>query len=147
CAELVKDLEAFGLANDKLSFLEPEPEAAAKVAGAAPSGASKPGQTKAAVSATKASGVGPGAKGPPTAKPPSREIDQWDLSYRNRKGKLVKKRLSTAQVRELIKDDNFDLKAQAKRADQKNYRALATFTEFEAVLRGKIAKEEADRKS
>jgi hypothetical protein len=74
--------------------------------------------------------------------------DQWDLSYRNRKGKLVKKKkLTTAQVRELLKDEDFDLKAQGKRGDQAGYRALAACVEFEAVMRGRIAKERADRKT
>jgi serine/threonine protein kinase len=149
CAEVVKDLEAFGLASTTLSFLEPEADPAAKPTAAAAPGKNL-GQTKPAVSATKVSGIRPGAapsQGASAAKGPGARSDLWDLSYRNSKGKLIKKRMSTDQVRELIKDDDFDLKAQAKRIDHVSFRALATYAEFEGVLRGKIAKERADRKT
>lgn len=144
CAELIKDLEGLDLANLTLSFLETEGEANTKAAAAA----GNLGQTKPAVSSTKFTGTrpdtGPGGKGAPQAKPGS---DLWDLSYRNSKGKLIKKRMSIAQVRELIKDENFDLKAQAKRVDGGSFRALATYQEFEGSLRGKIAKDRADRRT
>jgi len=150
CAELVKDLEAFGLSSPTLSFLEPEEEAPAKAANSAAPGAKNLGQTKPAVSSTKVSGTRPGAAPPPkggAAARPNPQSDFWDLSYRNTRGKLVKKRMTTAQVREMLKDEDFDLKAQAKRGDQTSYRALATFVEFEGTLRGRIAKERADRKT
>jgi eukaryotic-like serine/threonine-protein kinase len=137
CAELIKDLGGLGLASDTLTLLEPEEAAPAQPTAVAPA-KSVPAK-KAAVRPTV----------PPKTAMPGDDIDPniWYLSYRTRDGKLVRRRMTTAQVRDLIKDEDFDLKAQASRSPDDEFRALATYPEFEAALRGRIVKLKADRKA
>jgi len=143
CAEVVKDLEGLGLARATLSFLE-EPaaeqpaaaEAQAKRA-AKPGAAGKPGARPA----------GPGKKTAAAAPAEVAEPDIWYLTYESRQGKLETRRLTTAQVRELVRDPHFDLNAQASRTQHGEFRSLATYREFEPALTGRLVKAKADRRT
>jgi serine/threonine-protein kinase len=136
CAELIKDLGGLGLASATLTLLEAEEEPAAKPAAAPVKGG--PARKPAIPPTVPARTAAPGDDINPNI---------WYLSYRTREGKMVRKRMTTDQVRELIKDENFDLKAQASRSPDDPFRALATFPEFEAALRGRLVKLKADRKT
>jgi hypothetical protein len=139
CAELIKDLDGLGLANPALSFLK-EKEA--------------PGPDKGSHSPyAPTAPMMPGARsGRPAARSLSSDTevsgrDYWYLSYTQRDGKLVTRKLTTDQVSQLIKEDkHFDLEAQASRTRDGAYRSLATFKEFAPALSGRLAKARADRK-
>jgi serine/threonine-protein kinase len=140
CAELTKDLEGLGLANSALSFLETKPAApAAATPTSAPKATPKPA-TPAAATASK----------PLTSKAQAEAAtgkNIFYLSYRTSEGKVVRRKLTTDQIRELIRDPDFDLTAQASREPKEGYRSLATFPEFESALRGRLEKARADRKT
>jgi hypothetical protein len=58
---------------------------------------------------------------------------------------LVQRKLTTAQVLELIRDEGFDLEAQASRRRHDGYRSLATYREFEAILLPRVTRAGADQ--
>jgi len=150
CAELIKDLEGLGLANTTLSFLEEGRPPAGKGECATEYPTGLPGQTRMATSIAKKpadKSVAGAAKGKGDTRWAASDRDTWHLSYRNSQGRIVQKTMNTVQVKELIRDDGFDLKAQAKQGDDGGFRALATYPEFESVLRGRIAKVRADTKT
>ncbi len=64
-----------------------------------------------------------------------------------KKGNLVTNKMTTAQVQELIKDRDFDPRAQASHRLKGGYRSIATYPEFEQALRGRLVKAKADRKA
>jgi serine/threonine-protein kinase len=145
CADLIKDLEGLGLANPALSFIDGAVAAPTAPVAATPS---KPAIKQPATTA------GPAAKKPApgatSAAPAAKGGDSkntWFLSYHTGEGKLVRKKLTTDQIRELIRDPDFDLKAQASHDPKEGYRALATYQEFEHALRGRLEKARADRKT
>ena len=147
CAELIKDLEGLGLTNKSLSFLEEKMAPAV----AAPASA---GQSKLATRPLAPPSAGPAAKKPAASGPRPASTaakidakDTWYLSYNTSDGKLVRRKMTTDQIQDLIRDPDFDLKAQASRDPKEGYRSLATYQEFEHVLRGRLEKARADRKT
>jgi serine/threonine-protein kinase len=150
CAELLQDLRGLGLAAAELSFLAPGGGAPRKAAAPAPAKplaptvalGDRPGGAKAAVPPQPPAG----AKAAP-ARAAEPEPGQWFVSYRNRAGKEIKRRLTELQVIELIKDEHFDLQAQASRTVKGPYRLLASYPEFERAFRGRITKAQAERRT
>jgi hypothetical protein len=55
--------------------------------------------------------------------------------------------LTTAQVQELIRDRDFDPRAQASHHLKTGFRSIATYPEFESVLRGRLVQAKAERKA
>jgi serine/threonine-protein kinase len=139
CAEIIQDLEGLGLASKKLGFLESAVESASGSTSPTASGTSS--ATKKPLGKTVAAGK---------AKLSSSSDDGtnwWFVSYRGRDGKPVRRRMTGEQLREMVKDDDFDLKAQISRTLEGGYRAIATFPEFETALRGRMTKMRADKKA
>jgi serine/threonine-protein kinase len=125
CAELIKDLESVGPANETLDFLRPSAQAAA----AEPS--------------TSASAHTPYPEEPTTS-----ANDVWYLLYRRADGKGMTKKLTTSQVLQLAEHVNFDpADAKVSRQPTTGFRALATFKEFERVVLGKASKSSADKQT
>jgi serine/threonine-protein kinase len=155
CGELLKDLEGLGLAYAYLSFLQPEgsgpPPRAVQVgptkpvphSRTVPLTAPKPLTAPRPLAAPRP----PEAPTPPRKAPDEPELGWWYLRFRNAEGKPIKRKLSTQQVLELIKDDHFDPRTEAARTQDGMYRLLATYHEFESPLRGKIAKNKAERRT
>jgi eukaryotic-like serine/threonine-protein kinase len=143
CADLIKDLEGLGLANASLSFIEGA--VAAPVAPVVPTPARPATKQPAAAAGSVAKKTGTPATTPPSAAKVDKNV--WYLSYHNSEGKLVRKKMTTDQVRDMIRDPDFDLKAQASHDPKEGYRALATYSEFEHALRGRLEKARADRKT
>jgi serine/threonine-protein kinase len=127
CTELIKDLESLGLAHDRLSFLAPKPAAVARPA-ATTSGAKTP------LSAST---------------PPPKPVnpDQWYLRYRTPDGRLLRRKMTTAQVRALIEIPDFDREAMASHQKDSGFRALATFREFESITLGRVSKTGVDQQT
>jgi serine/threonine-protein kinase len=127
CAELRNDLEALGLAHAQLSCLA---SAACTIPPATgPTRAKKPAR--------------PSGKAP--APPEGEETDEsfpdwWYVIYKTSKGKLVKRRLTTGQVSELVKQPGFDLEAQGSHSQKGPFRSLATYREFQLAFRARLAK-------
>jgi serine/threonine-protein kinase len=127
CAELIRDLEGLGLAGGALSF----------VGGGQPARAAAPPRPAgAAVTSSR-----------PTPMPATAPPDVWYVRYRKPGGQAVQRRLTTAQVLELIQGEHFDPATRASRTANDGYRALATYREFEPVVLGRAAKSGADRQT
>lgn len=157
CAELARDLEAFGLANPVLSFipeassgsqpdLRPSAFPATRLApGSAPRSAPKP------VVTPQKTPIKPATREP--AKPLEKtrvaapEPDIWYLSFHNKDGKAVKRRMTTAQVLQYIRSVDFDPRAEASKTLDGIYRLLASYQEFEPALRGKITQKKAETRA
>jgi serine/threonine-protein kinase len=144
CTEMIKDLEGLGLANATLSFAEVKQPTSSAVAPTTPAKtAAKPPVTPGTV--VKKPAAQTAAPTPTAAKSDAKNT--WYLSYHTASGKLVRKKMTTDQIRELIRDPDFDLKAQASHDPKEGYRSLATYAEFEHSLKGRLEKARADRKT
>src|SRR5262249_2794840 len=73
--------------------------------------------------------------------------DVWYLRCRSREGESVVRKVSTAEIRELLNDKSFDPTAQASRTPGKGFRALATYKEFESAALRRVAKDAVDEKT
>ena len=124
CAEVIKDLEALGLAAKDLGFLRSNRKRSRG------SQASRP------------TALGPGDT--PVEFPVA---DVWHVRYQDPEGKKVTCKLSTRQVLGLINDENFDFMTKARRSAQDGYRSLASFREFEAAFLTRVAKTTADQRT
>jgi serine/threonine protein kinase len=140
CAELLKDLEGLGLANATLSFLE----------------AAVPVQGSAARSAKPHAGLpGPHFPAEAHAATPEPRLSPWEadagntwfVSSRSHDGRLMRHRMTTDQLRDLIHDDRFDLHTEISHTLEGGYRPIGTYAEFEGVLRARVIKVQANRKT
>jgi serine/threonine-protein kinase len=118
CTELLKDLEAVGLATRTLSFLATVPDATA----AAP-------------------------VEPTPLEPPAPPADLWYIRHKGSDGHVVERQLSTAEVLRRIEERKLGPTTRASRSADDGFRALATYREFEKVLLGKAAKRGADEQA
>jgi serine/threonine-protein kinase len=133
CAELIKDLEGLALANPTLSFLKTAaPAGSMKVMGAAtPTQATAP-------------------KTAPAQKPaPQEEVVEgiWYVKMKTGGPKITLRKLSTAQVHDMIKSKILDNSFDASKSVKGTFRALATYPEFEPLLRGAIMQKRVERKA
>ncbi len=134
CADFIKDLEALGLAGETLSFIPGAVPASQAMVMSAPTRVAAAAPTRA------------GAK-PPPPKPSVRAgADTWYLRTVTDKGKYLKRKLTTLQIAELIKDKSFDLQDATASRDLKGpYRNLAHYKEFESALAGRLVQAKAER--
>jgi serine/threonine-protein kinase len=143
CADVIRDLTALGLANPVLSFLpQAQPVSVSKLK-------TMP-ETKAASPSSRPSAAATATRPPSApARPPAPEpaADSWFLSYHTPAGKPIKRKLTTAQIRELIKSKDFDLDAKVSRSLKGPYKNLGSFKEFEQVLTGRMVKAKAEKKT
>jgi serine/threonine-protein kinase len=150
CADLIKDLESLGLAHTALSFIEAGPAGGVGTVatGAAPSSSASATQpTVVAPPKTQGKGPPPSTVVSPLARTTVSPTDFWFLATKTASGKTLKRKLTTAQILELIKDKSFDLSAQASRTLKGDYRDLASFREFEPSLRARLLRAKTDRKT
>jgi serine/threonine-protein kinase len=142
CAEVLKELEALGLQNERLSFLEVEGEE--EPAAEEPA---RPAARPAAKSVAKAAArpaPGPEAEAPPAEEEPVSEF--YYALFKNPQGKQVTKKLTKPEVLGAIKSGSFTAETQLSRTLKGGYRALAAYSEFEPLLRARMTREKADRK-
>jgi serine/threonine protein kinase len=144
CSDVVAELEALGLANERLSFFGPAGGAvAAKSAPTKlPASASKtvqpmsPAVTAVAkVSATTA----------PAFQDPKPDPNLWYWKLNDPAGRTMTKKVTTDEITTLIKSGSIDAKAQISKTQQGGYRAVGACGEFEVYFRGKIAQKRAGR--
>jgi hypothetical protein len=130
CADLIRDLENLGLTNLVLSFI------------ATPDGAASPGRRSSGLirSQLLSSSVSTPTPATPQTEP---EPEWWYVKALNFDGM---RKMTRKQVLDLIQDLNFDWKAEASRSREGEFRGLATYREFEAAVRARVAKVHADRK-
>jgi serine/threonine-protein kinase len=140
CAELIRDLEALHLASETLSFIPGAVVPPVRAMGQPTKPvASKPTQ----VAAKSPAGTAPAAAGQAVAK----AGDVWYLRSVTEKGKVVKRKLTTAQIINLIKEKDFDIDCEASRTLKGPYRNLNYYREFQHALTGRLAQAKADKKT
>lgn len=143
CAEVMRDLDSLGLANDYLSVLFPEgPPASA-------AGAS----TRSGYGGSRTSGPLAPSTPPPPVKTAPREADPhaadvWFLAAGTMAdGRKKVRKLTHTQLKELIKSKQIDSTAEASKAAGTGYRALATYKEFEQLFRSQVAQKKLEKKT
>ncbi len=135
CTELIKDLEGLDLASPSIGFLGKSVSASA---------------TRSSISTPSRKAL---SQTVPTTTPsaaPGTQVEDpniWYVTYMTKKGNLVTNKMSTAQVQELIRDKDFDRRAQASHHLKTGFRSIATYPEFEPALRGRLVQAKADRKA
>jgi len=143
CADFARDLESLNLAGETLSFIEgARPRSAA---GPASKPAAKPGQATKPGAPTKGAATGaPAAAG---AKPGAGPTSVWFLRTVSEKGTWVKRKYSTAQIVEMIKEKDFDIEATVSRELKGPYLRLNQVKEFEKALTARASKAKADKRA
>jgi serine/threonine-protein kinase len=136
CADLIADLEGLGLANPALSFLR-----------ASTTGSGVKVMGPAAVTKSPAAQPVPTMKPKPKAKEEEAVEGIWYIKMRSEGSKTILRKMSTNQVIEAIKNEKLDNTYDASKLPKSGFRALATYPEFEPLLRGRIQQQRADRKA
>lgn len=143
CAEVMRDLDGLGLANDYLSVLFPD---------------GPPAPSTGAVTKTSFSGPKSGGTPTPTGtqkanSAPPKEIDPgsadiWYLAAGTTPdGKKKVRKLTQSQMKELIRSKQIDSMSEASKQPGTGYRALATYREFEQLFRSQIAQKKLEKKT
>jgi hypothetical protein len=145
-AELVADLEALGMASERLSFLGAAPAAKKKPAAApapAPSAARKTDRPAAVVSSPAA----PRAPAAPASRPEPEEAGVWYVTLPLPGGRTVNKKATHEEVVTLIKNGNLTVDTPMSRSLNGKYRPLNSYPELNQVVKGLLVKAQADRKT
>lgn len=143
CAEVMNDLDGLGLANDYFTVLFPD----------GPPAASSGAVTRTTFSSSRATPTvtpsGPQAgKAPSPREPDPAAGELWYMAAGTTSdGKKKVRKLTQAQMKELIKSKQLDSTTEASRHPGSGYRALATFKEFEQLFRSQIAQKKLEKKT
>lgn len=149
CAEVIKQLESLELANETLSFVETEetviPPSSAKRA-------KKPAATEAPEPAQETEVQAPSPNKKPAQKTgtPNKGADrtniqeedesQKDIWYWNLvtpEGRKITKKVTTEQLRALIKAGHLDADAEVSRSMKTGFRAAASYAEFQPYFKSR----------
>ena len=139
CAEVILDLESLGLANERLSFIEPPPGPQSKSAPPTPP-PKKINVVRAALSAPRSAGRGAASPTPPAD-------EYWFASFTAADGKAVTRKLTFQQLQALVKNNSLNAETQVSRTLKGGYRALGTYPEFQGFVQANRTKEKAERKA
>lgn len=128
CRELIEDIQRLGIASATLQFIrdtvEPDPDTLDN---------DSYEKTREIQVALHGSSEPPPA---PAKQPPVRPLDHWwYIRHRKRNGEVATELLTTAQIRGLLEDPNFDLDAQVCDEPDGEFRPLISFREFQDVFR------------
>jgi serine/threonine protein kinase len=149
CQEVIDQLTPLGLANEELSFLATATEKEATVPNkpAATPVPTKVPQKPAAKAATKT--AAPGNK-PISAKTniedeePERDVWYWNMV--TSEGKLITKKLSTEQIKALIKAGRIPPDGEISKTMKGGFRPAGTFMEFQGAFKALEAATKANTK-
>lgn len=117
CAEVIKDLEALGLASTTPGFLS--------------GNSTKPTAT---------------VKAPKPAGSSAAESDEWYVRF-TREGEISARALTTKQLKKMLEEGTIGPTAKVSRQPTDGFRALATYKEFQATAMVKQTKRAADKES
>ncbi len=138
CAEIAAELEATGLANERLSGFTGGTAAKAMIPKSAP-----PTTRMEAAATTKA-----GEKMTPAEKktpvPPG---DHWFVKAGKKGEKTVVQKLTKDQIVARLKEEKLSPSVEVSRDFRTGYRALASYPEFEFFARSRLQKAKADRRA
>lgn len=143
CAEIIRDLAGLGLAGEYLSVLFPEGPPATTSGVITRSSFAGPSS-----GGTKTPGTSSSAKAPVSKENDPGAGDIWYLAAgTTADGKKKVRKLTQAQMKELIRTKQIDSTSEASKQPGSGYRALATFKEFELLFRSIIAQKKMEKKT
>jgi serine/threonine-protein kinase len=155
CQEIIDQIEALGLASETLSFVEaeeqeaamtetkvPTKQAATKVPQKAAAATKPPSKASAKTSAPMNKAVG--AATSVESEEPERDVWYWNMV--TPEGKIVNKKLSTEQVKALIKAGRIEPAADLSKTMKTGYRPAGTFMEFQGTFKAREATTKANAK-
>jgi serine/threonine-protein kinase len=152
CAEVIEALEPLGLANEQLSFVEAKtpvsqsPTAVVKKP-AKPQGTQMPAQGIAKTKApTPAKKTNPPAGKTNVVEDEENDPDIWFMNIKSPAGKVITKKVTTDQLRTLIKAGHIDADTQLSRTQKAGFRAAGTFPEFQGLFKAREASDKAKAK-
>ncbi len=143
--ELIRDLQSLGRANTVLTFI-----ASSGVAAAAPSATVLAGSSVGgAASMPRPASSAPASKSPvASAAAAQNQLDAtWQVIQTQANGPPKKAKFTTQQLRQLLKAGTLDGKAKACPANSTDYRPLASYPEFEQILKAKVVQASAAKKT
>lgn len=159
CQEIIEQLAPLGLASESLSFLNAgEEEAPAGKPAAqteAPRGPAKPTQAPQKPAAVTKTPHKPSAKTTAPSKPaaektsvedeePERDVWYWNMV--TSEGKIITKKLSTEQVKALIKAGKIAPDGEISKTMKEGFRPAASFMEFQGAFKALEAATKANTK-
>lgn len=142
CDELIAALEALGLANSALSFIEgAESTLVASQA--------SPASTKQQAKPSQPSGVPLSSADDAERASLSKSgiEEKWFIKHTNVKGKLTISRMTSEQILQGLRGELIDLKAQAKGSMNAQFMPLASFPEFESIMKKRLVKAQTEGRS
>ena len=144
--ELIRDLQSIGRANTVLSFIASSGVAVAPPSATVLAGSSVGGVSTAPRPATSAA---PAAKSPVAAATAAQNQDDapWHVIQTQPSGPPKKAKFTTKQIRQLLKSGALDTKVKACPANSTDYRPLASYPEFEQVVKAKVVQASASKKT
>jgi serine/threonine-protein kinase len=143
CAELVKDLESLGLANESLSFIDHPDKVIARRGPATPTmagGSKTMAGTPAAPRKPNVTSVGAGP-GMTTAAPGAPPDGNWYVRYADTDGKVKVGKMPPAQVLAAIKGDRFTESTQAAVNPKGPFLPLVQIPVFEEEARKMVTRQ------
>ena len=146
CDELIRDLGSLGLQSQSLSFLgsDAEPTARRTPALRAESVAVAPTVLAGELVSSAEDAERTQAK----TLAETKGDDSWFIRHTNVKGETAVSKMTTTQIRTGLKGNVLDVKAQARRASaQGEFLPLSQFPEFEALMKRRLVKAQADARA
>lgn len=151
--ELIRDLQSLGRANPVLSFIGstggPVATPSATVLGGSGVGAMNSTMANAGAPRTTLAG-GPAVPNKPVSaatNSQSQDDASWTIVQIPASGPPKKAKFTTAQIRQLLKSGALDGKTKASPGTSTDLRPLASYPEFEQVIKAKIVQAKADKKT
>jgi eukaryotic-like serine/threonine-protein kinase len=135
CEEIINEIEPLGLANETLSFLESgDTKATATVKKLA---ATKVPAAPAAKTMQKTPTKAPASPAKTNSADTPVEKDVWYWNMVTKSGQIVPKKVTTDQLKTLIKAGHLDAEAQISKTLKSGHRAAATYMEFHSLFKSK----------
>ncbi len=150
CTEVIRDLEALGLAYTQLSFVakpgvqKTEAHVAPPLAAVKSVMVVKSPDALVEDSRLDSSPSSPGSPSPSDS--PTDDREWWYLRYADASAKKVTTRYSYSELLDLIRERTFDAQVEASRSPQSGFRPLGTYREFESELRVRTSRKKTERR-
>lgn len=150
CADLIRDLEALGVASKSLSFIEgavPKTSSQIRRAVATPTVPAASSTSVGSSPKMKAPVAAPSRTEAASPPQPAGMEDIWYISAGVVDGKRRVKKMTTYQVMDAIHAKTLDGKVEASRQANSGYRALMSYSEFTKLLQQKAQKATVERRT
>jgi len=137
CAEVIEALEPLGLANETLSFIHAVEQPTEMEATPMPA----PTQlaNKANAAKTKAASMGRDTDEPVEEKTeiPESDPDIWFMQLKTKTGKDIIKKVTTDQIRTMIKAGHINAQTQVSKSEKTGFRSAGAFSEFQSQFKAR----------